>query len=285
MKRFNITLIPLLFAAVLFPYSSYARELPFSAGENLSYKLHYKWGVIGADVARLDLNVKEDTFEGKPCYRLVTKGATTNLVGALVKIEYLYDSRFSNTTDLTPLSFYRSQTEGNYWANNTYTWENDGRRLKAHVEKSTRPVRDTIFESDKAIYDVITTLYVVRAADLDAIKAGKTLHLVAALDCNVSDVYISYIKPEDKKMLDQSVVATDKFLMKIKERKGAEMIDKDTNMSISHQGDGLAPVYLWITPDASRTIVEFSTSIPVGNIHGRLAGYSGLKTPLKKITK
>ena len=283
MKRFRIILTALVVAALL-PIKTNAQNHPFSSGEKLSYNLTYKWGVISTDVAKLNFELKEENYHGTPCYRLVTKGATSNLVGALVKIEYLYDSRFS-TEDLAPVTFYREQTEGSYWAKNNYTWNNGGRRLTAHVEKSTRPVRDTVFTSDKAIYDVITTLYMIRSADLDAIKAGKTMHMVSALDCNVNDVYVSYLQTEERKMLDQSVVKADKFLMKIKERKGAEMLDKESAMTVSHQGDGLAPVYLWITPDESRVIVELATAIPLGNIKGRLASYSGLKAPLKKITK
>lgn len=279
MKRFRITLISLFLFAAIFPAETRAQDYPFGPGERLAYNLSYKLGVISADVAKLDMTLKEETYAGAPCYRLVTKGATSNLVGSLVKINYFYDSRFA-TSDMTPLKFNREQTEGSYWAKNAYTWENGGRTLKAHVEKSTRPVRDTVFTADKAIYDVITVLYKVRASDLDAVKAGKTLHLVSALDCNVSDVYLSYVQTEDRKMLNQRMVTTDKFVMKIWERKGAEMLDKESAMVISHQGDGLAPVYLWITPDESRTIVEFTTAIPLGNLRGRLADWSGLKRPL-----
>jgi len=279
MKRFRITLISLFLFAAIFPAETRAQDYPFCSGERLLYNLSYKLGVINADVAKLDMTLKEETYAGAPCYRLVTKGATSNLVGSLVKINYFYDSRFA-TSDMTPLKFNREQTEGSYWAKNAYTWENGGRTLKAHVEKSTRPVRDTVFTADKAIYDVITVLYKVRASDLDAVKAGKTLHLVSALDCNVSDVYLSYVQTEDRKMLNQRMVTTDKFVMKIWERKGAEMLDKESAMVISHQGDGLAPVYLWITPDESRTIVEFTTAIPLGNLRGRLADWSGLKRPL-----
>lgn len=282
MKRFRTNLLVLLFA-VFFSTVIDAQELPFSAGEKLSYRLHYKWGVIGADVAKLNFDLKEETYNGKPCFRLVTKGATSNLVGALVKVDYFYDSRFA-TADMEPMTFYREQTEGSYWARNNYRWENEGRRLKAHVEKSTRPVRDTVFTSNKAIYDVITTLYMVRAADLQAVKAGKTLHLVSALDCNVNDVYVSYLKSENKKS-DLGTFVTDKFTMKIVERKGSERLDKESSVAISHDGDGLAPIYLWITPDESKTIVEFAASIPVGNIYGRLSSATGLKAPLKQITK
>lgn len=284
MKRFSIILISLLLAAVVFPSKISAQDYPYAGGEQLVYKLNYKWGVISADVANLNFSLREETFNGQPCFRLVTKGATSNLVGALVKVDYFYDSRFS-VDDLTPLAFSREQTEGSYWARNSYTWENGGRRLKAHVEKSTRPVRDTVFTSPVTINDVIACFYVIRASDLDAVKAGKKLHLVSAIDCNVNDVYVSYVKSEDKKVSNIGTVATDKYMMKVVERKGAEKLDKESSVAVSHDGDGLAPIYLWLTQDETKTIVSFSATVPVGGLHGRLVEAKGLKSPLKTIDK
>ena len=282
MKRFRTILLSLFFLAAALPAETAAQDHPFGGGERLTYKLHYKWGVINADVANLSFDLKEEDYQGTPAFHLVTKGATSNFVAALVKVQYNYDSRFA-TSDLTPLVFTREQTEGSYWARNNYTWSEDGRSLKAHVEKSTRPVRDTVFKADKVIYDVITMLYAVRSADLDAVKRGKTIHIMCALDCNVNDVYIGYVKAENRKVSGIGTVATEKYVLRVIPRKGAEQLDKESAIAVSSKGDELAPIYLWITPDASRTIVDFSTSIAVGRVNGALTGASGLKCPLTAI--
>ena len=285
MRHSNLTLFIALFFAALTSIGASAQELPFKGGENLSYKLHYKWGVINADIAKLDFNVKEETYQGTPCFRLVTKGATSNLAASIVKVKYLYDSRFSRD-GLAPLSFYREQTEGSYWAKNSYSWENNGRRLKAHVEKSTRGVRDTVFTSKSVIYDVITTLYGIRAADLDAVKNGGKLNFVAALDRNLYDINVKFVKSEDKRVGEMGVMATDKFVMNIRRREGGERLDKESSIALSSKDSGaLSPIYLWITPDQTRTIVAFSTGIAVGAINGRLVSASGLKSPLPKPVK
>lgn len=282
MKRFRTILLILFLLTSALPVEIKAQDHPFGGGERLAYKLHYKWGVINADVANLSFDLKEEDYKGTPTFHLVTKGATSNFVAALVKVQYNYDSRFA-TSDLTPIVFTREQTEGSYWARNNYSWSNGGKCLKAHVEKSTRPVRDTVFKADKVIYDVITMLYAVRAADLDAVKRGRTIHIMCALDCNVNDVYISYVKEENKKVSGIGTVATEKYVLKVIPRKGAEQLDKESAIAVSSKGDELAPIYLWITPDASRTIVDFSTSIAVGKINGVLTGASGLKCPLTPI--
>ncbi len=281
MKRFRTILLTLLFIAAV-PAALKAQNHPFGGGERLAYNLHYKWGVINADVAKLSFDLKEEDYNGTPSFHLVTKGATSNFVANLVKVQYNYDSRFA-TSDLTPLAFTREQTEGSYWARNNYSWSNGGKSLKAHVEKSTRPVRDTVFNCDRVIYDVITMLYAVRSADLDAVKRGKTIHIMCALDCNLNDVFISYVKDENKKVSGIGTVAAEKYMLKVIPRKGAEQLDKESVIAVSSKGDALAPIYLWITPDASRTIVEFSTSIAVGKINGVLTGASGLKCSLTSI--
>ena len=282
MKRFRTFLLSLFFLAIALPVEIKAQDHPFGDGEKLTYKLHYKWGVINADVAVLSFDLKEEKYGDIPCFHLVTKGATSNLAAALVKVQYNYDSRFA-VSDLAPLVFYREQTEGSYWARNNYTWSDGGKCLKAHVDKSTRPVRDTVFKADKVIYDVITMLYEVRAADLDAVKGGRTIHIMCALDCNVNDVYISYVKAENKKVSGIGTVATDKYMLRVIPRKGAEQLDKESVIAVSSKGEELAPIYLWITPDASRTIAAFSTAIAVGKINGMLTGANGLKCPLTPI--
>ena len=283
MRHFNLTFIFALVLAALTSIEVSAQALPFQGGENLTYKLHYKWGVINADIAKLEFNIKEENYQGTPCFRLVTKGATSNLAASIVKVQYYYDSRFSRD-GLVPLSFYREQTEGDYWAKNNYTWDKSGKKLRAVVDKSTRPHRDTTFTSKDIIYDVISALYAVRAADLDAVKAGKTLHLVTALDCNVNDLRVSYVKTENKKVPDLGTVEADKYALYFRTRKGNERRDKESSVAISTKEDGnLTPIYLWITPDESRTVVGFSAAIAVGSVVGRLVDSRGTKRDIVTI--
>ena len=214
---------------------------------------------------------------------MVTDGATSNIAASVAKIKYHYDSRFSRES-LVPLSFYREQTEGSYWAKNNYSWDASGKRLRAVVDKSTRPHRDTVFTDKNIIYDVISVLYAVRAADLEAIKAGKTLHMVTALDCNVNDLKVSFVKNEDKKVSGLGTVNADKYALYVRVRKGGERRDKESAVAVSNKGDGnLEPIYLWITPDESRTVVAFSTAIAVGNVVGRLVSAKGGRTPITVI--
>lgn len=281
MKRFNIKLFAFCIAMLAAAIPAPAQQLPFKGGEQLKYKLKYKWGVINADIATVDFNITEENFQGEECFRLKTTGATSNLAASLVKVSYMYDCRFTKA-GLVPRTFYREQTEGNYWAKNNYTWDASGKQLRAVVDKSTRPHRDTVFNSKTIIYDVISMLYALRAADLDSAKNGKNLQYVAALDCNVSDVTVSYIKTETRKFQDLGTLEVDKFVMYYKNRKGREKLDKESAVAISSNDDGsLAPIYIWVTPDESRTVVGLSAGIAVGSIVGRLVDAKGLAKPLQ----
>lgn len=285
MRLFNILLALLTLFATGLHTDIQAHDHPFQGGEEISYKLRYKWGMINADIARLDFNIQNETFDGEPCFRLVTRGATSNLAASLVKVKYYYDSHFRRS-DLTPVAFYRRQTEGSYWAKNDYTWDKTGRRLHAIVDKSTRPLRDTVFTSAEVIHDVISAIYSIRAADLDAIKRGKTLHLVAALDCNMYDMFIDYERSENKKVPDMGTFATDLFVMRVQTRDGAEQLSKESAIALSNKGGGsLAPISMWITQDENRAVVFFSTAIAFGSINGRLTNASGTRCPLKPVTK
>jgi len=268
MKHFKLILFTVL-AAALFSMNLSAAQLPFKGGDKASYKIHYKWGVINADIAELNVSLKEETYNNVPCFRLQTSGGTSNFVKNLVKIKYSYDSRFS-CDGLVPLYFEREQTEGDYWAKNVYTWNNQGRKLNAHVEKSTIGVKDTVMTANNIIYDVITVIYALRAADLESIKNGGSLHFVAALDRNISDVYVTYVKSEEKKSAEAGVFQTDKYRLKIVPHKNNEQLSNETGMAISNNDGKLAPVYLWLSADESKNLLFFSTSLAIGSVNCRI---------------
>ena len=120
--------------------------------------------------------------------------------------------------------------------------------------------------------------------NLEAVKAGKALNMVAALDCNVNDLRVSYVATENKKVPDLGVVQADKYALYFKTRKGGERRDKESSVAISNKGDGnLEPIYMWITPDESRTVVSFSAAIAVGKVEGRLVKATGTRTPVKTV--
>lgn len=282
MKRFRFFLISaVLFAAGM---TAYGQDHPFQAGEKCTYKLHYKWGLINADIAQLDFAVQEETYKGTPCYHLVTRGSTTKFVSNLIKVDYFYDSRFAKS-DLLPLAFYREQTEGSYWAKNTYSWTNSGKTLRAVVDKSNRGLRDTVITAKDVIYDAISMLYAVRSSDLDRIKNnGGKLHLVTAMDRNIYDVWLSYIKSEEKKSSEMGTFMTDKFCMNLRCRPGGVNLAKESALTVSSTDDGkLAPIYLWTSPGEDKTILFFSTALPVGSVNGRVTSISGSKHPVKPV--
>ncbi len=263
-------LLALLFFPVLFCHTAAAGNPPFKGGERISYKIHYKWGFINADIATLNVSLSEETYNGTPCFRLQTSGGTSDFIKNLVKVNYSYDSRFAAGT-LEPLLFKREQTEGDYWAKNLYTWSDGGRTLNAHVDKSTRGPRDTVMKADRPIYDVITVLYALRAADLDAVKKGGKLQFVIALDRNMDDVYVTYETTELKKSREMGELQADKFCLKIVPRKGNENLSKESVVAISNSDDDkLSPVYLWLSGDDSHRLLFFSTQLAVGSINGRI---------------
>ncbi len=263
-------LLALLFFPVLFCQMAAAGNLPFKGGERVCYKIHYKWGFINADIADLNVSLTEETYEGTPCFRLQTSGGTSDFIKNLVKVHYSYDSRFATET-LEPLFFKREQSEGDYWARNLYTWSDGGRTLNAHVDKSTRGPRDTVMTADRPIYDVITVLYALRAADIEAVKRGGELHFVIALDRNMDDLYVTYEATELKTSRELGELQADRFCLKVVPRKGNENLSKESVVSISNsKDDKLSPVYLWLSSDESHRLLFFSTRLSVGSINGRI---------------
>ena len=279
MRRISFFFLSLvLFAA---SHIAYGQDYPFRTGEKCTYTLQYKWGIITADIANLEFNVQDGAWQGTPCFHLVTRGSTTKLVSNLVKVDYLYDSYFS-TDGLMPQHFYREQTEGSYWAKNTYSWSNNGRRLNARVEKSTRGLRDTVMTDKKVIYDPISMLYVMRSSDLDnLVNNGGKLHFVTAMDRNLYDMELTYVKSEEKKSPEMGTFMTDKFCMRLVCRPGGSNLAKEETLAVAGSDDGkLAPVYFWTSTGKGRTVLFFSAPVAIGSVNGRITDFSGGKYPL-----
>ncbi|MCF0173576.1 MAG: DUF3108 domain-containing protein [Bacteroidales bacterium] len=274
-----------LFAALmLFSPLAKAQDHPFRQGETLSYALHYKWGVINADVAQMSFTLQQAQESCGPCYSIDMRGNTSKFFDKFFKMRYVYQSKFT-VDDISPVWHHRESYEGNYWVKNTYDWKDSGRSLHAVVSKSTRPDRDTIITSGTSqISDIVSLVYKIRSSDIEKAIAGTPLHFVTAVDVNVYDVTFRYVGKEKRKSSELGTFSTCKFALDVKQRKGGEDISKESAIGISSDGKGnKGSLWFWLSDDAARVPLFFQVSVAVGNINGRIISMNGTKVPVTPI--
>ena len=95
-------------------------KIAFKGGEKLVYTVHYKWGLINADVAQAILKLDSTVLNGQKCYHGSLRGKTQKIYEQVFKLKEDFDCWFS-CDGLKPLKFTRDCVEGNYWCTNLYT--------------------------------------------------------------------------------------------------------------------------------------------------------------------
>ncbi|MBQ5482626.1 MAG: DUF3108 domain-containing protein, partial [Bacteroidales bacterium] len=147
-----LLILSVLAASALLPLR--AQELPFAGGEDLKYTIHYKYGV-NADLASLTVKGVEEGSN----YHVTAHINTFRFWDSFYKMRDRYESTFAMNRDLKPRTALRDVKEGKYWAKCNFTWGDDPRQVRAVIDKSSRPHRDTVLKENGTIRDVFNMIY------------------------------------------------------------------------------------------------------------------------------
>lgn len=273
----------LLTAFTIFSLSVFAQSnsLPFKAGERIEVTLNYKWG-ISADIAVLNFNLQEVNESGTPCFHIVLNARTNKFFDSFYKVRDIYESKFE--MDMDPVYAMRSVHEGAFTAFNEYKWSADKKTLYAKVEKSTMaaPV-DTVFKSGETIRDVINLIYSIRTSDIKALKAGKRVSMLAAMDRNVTRATLSYVRNETRQVDGLGKFNTVCLAMNLK--RVANVETESSKLTVPTGDDIKNTVYIWLTDDDNRLPVYISVPISVGKLEIRTTSLENVKYPLTSKVK
>jgi Protein of unknown function (DUF3108). len=263
-------------------------NLPFQDGENLKIVIHYKWG-FNADIAEMNLRTTEETLQnGKNVFHIQADASTYKFWDGFFKVRDVYESKFY--PDLKPYYFFRDISEGGHWAKNWYDWNNGGKNLHAIVIKKGRPDRDTSYTDKVIIRDLINLICDFRACDIDAVIGGKKKTYVMAMDKDIIDVSVRFVKREEKNLGTLGKFNTIKLGIALSPRaknddEGSQNFSLDYG-EVQNNGQtgevfyGKDKIFLWLTDDDNHMPVYFSAPVAVGSINGRVVKIEGNKYPL-----
>jgi len=297
MQKRAINTIFLSIIALIVPLYLSAQNYPFTSGEKTSIIIHYKCG-FSADLGQIDITTTRKTDNAKPYFHIVANASTYKSADSFFKVRDLYESKFYEK-DLTPLYFHRDVQEGKYWAKNWYDWKSEGKQLHAIVDKKNRPHRDTVYNADMVIRDILNLFYSARAMDFNSFVKGKNYTTLLAVDKDISKLVLRYLGKEQKKISGLGTFNTIKIGITLVPVTEADQEDVDANTSLikfdfeenakkynddsSFYGD--EKIFIWLSDDQNRLPLYFSAPVVVGSINGRLSSYSGLKYPLTSKVK
>lgn len=254
------------------PVRELSREnLPFKAGEKMSFIMHYEWGMINSDVGTATVGLDTLTYNGEKAFLCKVQGKTTRLFDLFFKVREDFKAWFT-VDGLRPLKFTRDTYEGRYEARNTYIydWAATDPHIDADVFTSSSGQRSLEIPLTRCTFDLPALFFFARNMDMEAVEQGKRYPMTFAIDDDVYNVYFIKYGRETIHIKGLGTVRTVKFAAKLL---AGEVFTGEEDMMI------------WISDDENRLPVYFEAPILVGTASGRMTGYEGLKHPFTSLIK
>lgn len=240
-------------------------ELPFGGGERQSFVIHYKWGIINADVASATLSLEESVLNGEPVFAARIFGQNARKFDPVFKMREDFRSWFS-ADSLAPRRFTRDTREGNYYSVNDYAFDRTAGVIRAELDSRRRGPRTMDLPLTDCTFDVVSLFYYARNLDFSAVQAGRKYPLTFAVDDDICNIFFIYRGIETLNIKGVGKVRTRRFTVRLA---SGEVFGDDAEAA----GD------MWFTDDDNRLLVWFDTPIKVGHVYGRITGWDGLKHP------
>ena len=240
-------------------------KLAFKGGEKLVFTIHYKWGIVNADVAQAIIKLDSTRLNGKKVYHGSLSGNTQKIYEQVFKVREHMDSWFT-CDGFDPVKFTRDAREGNYWCTNLYTYS--GSQINATINNSRKGEFNVTLPKDNCTFDLPLMYYVMRNMDVSKLKVGGRYPMTFACDSHVRTLSFVYLGKENRKVRGMGTVRCLKF--------GFDVVKGEV-----FSGD--SKLYAWFTDDANKIPVYFVAPLKLGEVRGRLYTSSGVRHPFTSI--
>lgn len=150
----------------------------FLPGEDIRFELYFNWKFVWKNVGTARFSTQNETYKGKPAYRINLLTATDGLVDKFFKMR---DTLTSVTTQqLEPRYYKKAAYEGkNYYVDQaTFTYANNKVHAKMTQDKNLTHHYEGEKSSTECIYDMLSIMARARSWDVDNLKQGQQIHFL-----------------------------------------------------------------------------------------------------------
>ena len=261
MKQFLLVLFSLLSLI-----SIQAADLPFQSGEELTFDIHYKYGLVMLRAGTANYKVVKSSYNNKSSYLTVLDFKTTSFFDKIYKMRDTLRSQI--TEELRPLYHQKSVYEGNYtfveeMFVNKFSKEYSEYRVRREAHQILR--FDTILYSNSLGYDMLNFIQFIRSFDysqLNSIPAGSVTTFVGRDKIKVT------IRCEG-----QSVVEKSETLKYNTYKIALDFTDEVFNESKN-------AIEIWMSNDKNRIPIKIRAKLRIGAVEVYLNSWKNLKYPL-----
>lgn len=270
MKRKLTTLIFIVLASVGMQVVAQCKidNRFFQAGEQMTYDLYFKYGLLYKKAGKSYLKVQADNYDGESIYKasLIAKSE-----GVVRKIFSLDDTLTSYMTrSLVPLEFRKNAHEGKEHTIERAVYTYDGGKTNIHVRrvKNGELRFDEKHFSNSCVYDMISVVYYARTLDYSKMKKGDEYAVEFMSGKKKAYMVIEFQGVENVEANDDKKYNCIKLVLSIANGNKLAFEDKEESMKV------------YITNDSNRMPIRLDSKLRIGSTRAILTNYQGNRYPV-----
>lgn len=232
----------------------------FQAGEEMSYDLYFKYGLINTKAGVSTLTTIAEKYDGKEALKMTLTAKST---GTIKKIFNLNDTLSCYLTkDLVPLAYIKNAEEGKDFTQERvkYTYNGNGVSINAKRYKNGDFKFDETITSKSCIYDMMSVVYYARTLNYSTMKKGDTSKIDFISGKKKVNMIIQYEGIERVEANDNRKYNCIKLTLSI-------MDDAFSDMKEAMK--------VYITNDNNRMPVRLDSKLNIGSTRAVLKSYKG----------
>lgn len=266
-KNLDIIFITLLIS--LFSYSLSAqtplKNNAFKAGEQLTYDLYYKYGILNMKGGTATLNTEETNYEGKDAYKITLHASTRGLVGSMFTVDDTLTSYMDK--NLIPQLFVKGATEGSDYTRerHIYSYKNGKTSIRTIRYRNDEFKFDENITTNRCTYDMVSILAFARTLDYSKMQKGDNTQVQFITGKRLVNMYIRHKGTSSLKVNNGKTYEAIELSLMILDK---AFVDQEEAMRV------------WITNDENKLLLQIYSKLKIGEMRSVLKNFSGNKHPL-----
>jgi hypothetical protein len=244
-------------------------EIPFAAGEKVTYDVYYNWHFVWVEAGKVTFEVEKEKINERPVFRFKSEGRSLTAYDWIYKVRESFESTAEAKT-LTPITFERNSQEGEYFAKEKIWFDYNNSKIITETENSSKAFTRRTLDLNGFVLDVQTAVYYARTLDYAVMHVGQQIPFRMIIDGEVYDLYGKYLGIEVIENYDGKIYRCHKF---------SALLVKGTIFS------GGEDLFVWITDDKNKIPILVEAKILVGSVKAVFTGAKNLSFPSTALVK
>lgn len=240
----------------------------FQAGEELTYDLYYKYGLINTKAGTSSLKTVAEKFNNEDAYKMTLLAQSS---GSVRKLFSLNDTLTCYTTkDIVPLAYLKNAREGKEYTIERviYTYGSQGVSLNTRRVKNNNFRFEETIKSSACVYDMMSVVFYARTLNYTGMKKGDTSKADFISGRKKVNMVIEHGGIETIEANDNKKYSCIKLVLSIMDD---AFSDKKEAMKV------------YITNDDNRLPVRLDSKLNIGSTRAILKSYKGNVHPVKTL--